>query len=249
LSVKELIVSVVVKFQASLFLPFQPFTTAPDSYKSAFELFFPRGFFPSTIQEQVPGAPLTDRLALTNNSLGINVQFLSNRIDFLAMPFTAPHTGLNLARFAEEVGVISTMILAAKDVRVDRLALMSERMIDDLKSEDFDEVRKRFVHTGIDGFDEPTNIEWAVRQVIRTRLNEDYEPVCNQIYAVSRGTAQFGDNSGVRTFEALQVALDINTHPVPGLTFDNAAVSQFISHALASHDTLLGKIEKRIHDQ
>lgn len=241
--------SVVVKFQASLFLPFQPFTTASDSFKGAFELFFPRGFFPSSIQEQVPGGSLMDRLALTNNSLGINVQFLSNRIDFLAMPFAAPQSALTVAKFVEEVGIISTIILAAKEVRVERLALMSERMVDNLTPEHLEVVRKRFINSEIQGFDEATNIEWSTRQVIRTQLNEHYQPLCNQIYGVSRGTAQFGDNTGVRVFEALQVALDINTHPVPGLTFDNDGVGQFLSHALASHDSLLGKIEKRIHDQ
>lgn len=239
--------SIVVKYQVSLFVAFQPYTTAADCFKNAFELFFPRGFFPSTIQEQAPGLPVADRLSLVNNTLGINVQFLSNRIDFLAMPFTTPQSNLTLAQFSEEVRAITAIAFAAHNMRVERLALMSERMIDNLPSDRLDDVRKRFINPSIDDFDEAVNIEWSARQAIRTPLSAEYETVCNHIYSVSRGTVQFGDTTGVRVIEALQVALDINTHPTPGQSFDIDGIHQFISHALVSHDALLGKIENRIH--
>lgn len=239
--------SIVIKYQVSLFVAFQPYTTAADCFKNAFELFFPRGFFPSTIQEQLPGLPMVDRLALVNNTLGINVQFLSNRIDFLAMPFSNPQSNLTLARFSEEVRAIIAIALAPHNMRVERLALITERMNDDLPSDKLDDVRKRFINSNIDGFDDAENIEWSARQVIRTPLSGEYDTVCNHIYSVGRGTFQFADTTGFRTLDALQVALDINTHSTPGLTFDIDGIHQFLSNVLVSHDALLGKIETLIH--
>lgn len=239
--------SVVVKYQVSLFVPFQPFTAGPECFKNAFEVFFPRGFFPSTIQEQGPGGPAADRLSLTNNTLGINVQFLANRIDFLAMPFASPQAKVTLDQFVEEVRALIAMVLGVNQLRVERLALMTERMIDNLPSDTLEQARNRFINSSIDEFEQSANIEWNVRQVVRTPLSQHFDVICNHIYSLSRGTAQFGDPTGVRTFEALQVALDINTLPLPGQQFDMQQIQLFLSNALTSHDVLLGKIEKRIH--
>lgn len=241
--------SLVVKHQISLFVPFQPFTTAQESIKHAFELFFPRGYFPGTVQEQVPGIPVADRMSLVNNTTGVNVHFLSNRIDFLVMPFIGPNTGLTLAQFCEEVRSLTATIFAAHDVTVDRLAIISERMIDGLASEAMDQVRQRFIAPGLDGFDESVNIEWSARQVVRAPLTADDATLCNHIYSVSRGTAQFAYPTGARTFEALQVALDINTHPLPGVAFDVEGVTKFIGNGLIAHDNLLSKVERRIHER
>lgn len=239
--------SLTVKYQISLFVPFQPFSTAPDSFKSAFELFFPRGYFPGTIQEQAPGSPLADRLSLVNNALGINVQFLSNRVDFLATPFAASKNQLTLAKFAEEVQSLSSVIMQANTLRVERIALMSEHMIDDLRPPQLEELCGKFIAPAIDDFNESPNIEWSVRQVIRKPLTDDYPIVCNQIYSVSRGTAQFADQSGVRSFEAIQLTLDINTFQTPQSVFDTGAISDFVVNAHTAHDLLMNKITGHIY--
>ncbi|MEZ2724952.1 hypothetical protein ACBQ21_13270 [Pseudomonas putida] len=239
--------SVVVKYQVSLFVPFQPFTAGPESFKNAFEVFFPRGFFPSTVQEQGPGGVVAERLALTNNTLGINVQFLSNRIDFLAMPFASPQANLTLERFVEEVRALIGSVLGVHRLRVERLALMTERMIDNLQADALEDARKRFINSGIDEYEAAANVEWSIRQVVRTPLSQDFGVVCNRIYSLSKGTVQLGDVTGVRSFEAIQIALDINTLPLPGQEFDMEGIQLFLSHVLPSHNVLLEKIEKRIH--
>lgn len=239
--------SVVLKYQVSLFVPFQPYTTAADCFKNAFETFFPRGFFPSTIQEQVVGGSVADRLSLVNNTLGINVQFLSNRIDILALPFASPQAKLTLEQFIEEVRALIALVLDVYPVRVERLALMSERMMDNVRAEALDDVRGRFICAGIEEFDEATNIEWSMRRAVRIPLSQDFPTVCNHIYSVSRGLTQFGDLTGIRMVDGLQVALDINTNPTPGQMFDGDSIKLFISQVLLSHNALLGKIERRIH--
>lgn len=241
--------SVVIKFQVSLFIASQPLTTAPENFKKAFELFFPHGYFPSTVQELAPGIPTTDRLTLQNNALGISVQFLSNRIDFVAMPFASAQNQLPLAQFCDEVRAITAIALDAFPVGVERIGLASERVLNDLDSKQLDQVRTHFIAPGIDEFDQTVNVEWMVRQVILAPLNPETDLLSNQIYSVNRGKMHLSDQTGVREFEALQVALDVNTNPTSRMSFDGSGVKQYLADALQAHDSLLQKIEKRIYDR
>lgn len=239
--------SVTAKYQISLFVPFQPFSAAPESFRKAFELFFPRGYFPGTIQEQAPGSPATDRLSLANNGLGINVQFLSGRIDFLAAPFAASKNQLSLNKFTEEVKALANLILQENTLKVERVALISEHMVDDLDPTQLDLLSKKFIAPTIESFSQSPNIEWSVRQIIRQPLSDDYKIICNQVYSVARGTVQFADQSGVRTFEAIQLTLDINTYPTPQSTFDEKAIQAFVTNAHIAHDSLLSQLKGQIY--
>lgn len=238
---------VVIKYQASLFISAQPLSTDPDSFKKALELFMPLGFYPGTVQEQAPGAAPADRLTLANSALGINVQFLSNRIDFLAMPFAQPDVNLSLAKFIDKVREVSGIISESVALRVERIGLASECMVDEIPVERLDEVRNRFIAPAVEGFVDEENIEWACRQAIRAPLSAAYNVLCNKIYNISRGTAQIGGPTGVREFQALQVALDINSHPLPGQVFGTTEADQFLDAALEAHESLRADIEKLIY--
>ena len=151
------------------------------------------------------------RLSLQSMRNGLNVNVLTNRIDFIAIPLPgSPAASLPLEKFFEEVVKISELLKNTFDTTFKRIGVVVEKFLKEMTEEKLEQLRRSFTSESFDIIPNSKSIEWNVRNVVSSNFAEPVNQAVNIIYSLAKVKVQMGDANGHKEFDTLHLSIDIN---------------------------------------
>lgn len=208
----ELTGEVRLKYQVTIFGDFSHILPSEEIIKICIGEFFASGLLPGNLQELDSRTnKMEPRLSLQSMRTGLNINFLSNRIDFLSTPMPGtPAASVSLASFVKEVGETLARIVSAFPISFSRMGFVVETFFRPIALETLDKLRRRLMSQEISLFPELPSVEWGVRNVVCKKLGGAVNQDVNLIYNISQVKVQMGDATGHREFETVHLLVDIN---------------------------------------
>lgn len=223
-----------LKIQASLFGDFSHITPTEEVVKNCISAFFQLGMLPTgNIQEIDPSTNrLEPRLSLQSMRNGLSVNFLNNRIDFIAMPISGtPGASITIETFCTQVLEISSSLYKILDIPFKRVGFVTEKFLAPLPPEKLEALRRVFTNDAFNIFPEKHALEWGMRNVVADSFKGNTESEVNIIYSMSKVKVQMGDSNGHREFETLHLTTDINTQQDKKFISNNETLGEFLAQA------------------
>ncbi|WP_440089728.1 hypothetical protein [Pseudomonas fragariae (ex Marin et al. 2024)] len=200
------------KYQVSLFGDFSLITPTEEIVKKCIELFFVSGLLPTNAQELDTNTnKMEPRLSLQSMRNGLNINILSNRIDFLVTPVPgSPAASLDIKSFFQEVVTIADKLKTEFDLTFKRIGAISEKFLREMAEEKLESLRKLFIQDTFDFIPQAKPSEWNVRSVGAMQFEDPINQSINVIHSLAKVNVQISDNTGHREFDTLHVSIDVN---------------------------------------
>lgn len=219
----------ILKNQIAVFGRFN-FPPVPDVTVALLQAFAVFGFMPTVIHQIDANGQMQPKISLTKPDE--QIIFSNDRIDFLQ---NLPSGDGDLTRFLEEV-IQYIACLQSRNLQFNRLAVVTERLLQDLSTDQKEAVRERFAPGAPFG-----SIEWGFRWV---KPQDEQGELMNVSFDIARLSGVYQEGSRIEQFDGLKVLHDISTSPHNVVFRYNSAnvssglqaVKQVIDRQIAAHE-------------
>lgn len=232
-----------LKHQITVFGDYSHILPSEEVVKTCIEKFFSIGLLPGNLQELDPRTnKMEPRLSLQSMRTGLNVNFLSNRIDFLSTPIPGnPASSIGLEAFVEETITVLEKLIDAFRVSFSRMGFVVETFLKPMDVQGLEILRKKLISEKFDLLPGLPSVEWNVRNIVVKKFEGAVNQDVNVIYSLSKVKVQMGDASGHREFDTAHLSVDINLPGDKRLPFMLLESAQdFVAQAIV--------VERNIHD-
>lgn len=206
-----------LKFQISLFGNYDEISPSISTIKTFVELFEDKGLIPNQYQElsiNIGKEPIhnptgtVSRLKLTSSDKSLNINFNSDRIDFILNNINVGvFEMLDSDAFIAEIQEIIGRIGSVFNKTHKRIGFVSSFLINQI---DLVEVQNRIL-SNIPFFDDKQKANWTCRNSIKVNIESDSTELCNAIVDVNKIEANLFMNNKNSIFKGVLLNIDINT--------------------------------------
>lgn len=240
-------VDIKIRYQAVALMP--SIEANQSNISQMMDLFADKGLVPTT-QHEVSNITQTSQLrfSLQSQNNEWNIHFGINRIDITKNATNA--TGNNIGtieQFCADVSDFFTKILNKKVQRANRIALLSDLILKEMKENVLDDVYLKLFNP-IQTYCENKPIEWGLRanSRIQKRINSSDE-IFNFISEIERVNGQLNINQEIVPIDRIAVRMDINSIPTNTANrFGVVEMTDFYKNVPIWHNELLTEILKKI---